>query len=654
MTLKTFFAVLLTGLTMTVNAQGYVSKKWGKPSKEEVAMTTCPFDEEANAVVLLNKIDIGYDISENTTNVWYLIHKRIKVLKSEGKEQANIEVMTEERGSDKELLMELKASAFNSEGGKLVETKMKRDQVFEEKVNKNLKRTKFTIPQVKEGTIIEYSYKIQSDFYYNVNTWYAQEDIPTVYADFHFILPNWFISKVSTHGLGILTGNKRDVRFFMKNGASTDGTEFSFVGHNLPALKDNEFTYNVDDYRGQVNVDINGLVIPGSVYRDFGSTWDEVDRTLREDDDFRLNLHGSSPWKAEIAGAGIDKIESVNERIAALLKMLHSRVKWNGNYSIVGRSLNSVVKDGHGSSSEMNALFMAMLRDAGMKSAPVVMSRRTCRKITLPSLDNLNTCISGVYSGSRMIYVDASYADGGANILPPVVISQNARVIPAEGETSWVDLTTQGKNVELTVINARIDADGTLHYTSNVQGFGNIAASMRSKYREAKDENEYIKELKLGDEVTIENFKFENVDNFATSVTRTMDVTIPASVPNADVIYINPMIVPQITENPFKEEKRQLPVDLPFAYSVKQNVNIDIPEGYEVEALPKPLSIQTPNGDIVLRTVTRMVGNTLSTIYTLDIKSMIFLPVSYASLREIFGMMVSQSAENVVLRKIQK
>ena len=48
---KTLMATAFaTGLFLSANAQDYVSKKWGRPSKEKLTMTKCPIDSNANAV----------------------------------------------------------------------------------------------------------------------------------------------------------------------------------------------------------------------------------------------------------------------------------------------------------------------------------------------------------------------------------------------------------------------------------------------------------------------------------------------------------------------------------------------------------------------------------------------------------------------------
>ena len=63
----------------------------------------------------------------------------------------------------------------------------------------------------------------------------------------------------------------------------------------------------------------------------------------------------------------------------------------------------------------------------------------------------------------------------------------------------------------------------------------------------------------------------------------------------ADVIgnklYFSPLFFLKTSENPFKLEKREFPVDFGYPSSTKYMININLPEGYKVESAPSPISI---------------------------------------------------------------
>ena len=54
------------------------------------------------------------------------------------------------------------AVTYNLVGGKIEKTKLKSEGEFNEKINKYWRRKKITMPNVKEGSIIEYEYTIRT------------------------------------------------------------------------------------------------------------------------------------------------------------------------------------------------------------------------------------------------------------------------------------------------------------------------------------------------------------------------------------------------------------------------------------------------------------------------------------------------------------
>ena len=124
---------------------------------EELSMDSYAPDPWASAVVLCNVQDVYYDIINDNFVLIYEIKKRIKVLKSEGTNEANVTIAYtrhEENRKSQEEVYDLKATSYNLENGRVVKTKMKSDQVFDERLDRDHMLKKFTVPQVKEGTVI--------------------------------------------------------------------------------------------------------------------------------------------------------------------------------------------------------------------------------------------------------------------------------------------------------------------------------------------------------------------------------------------------------------------------------------------------------------------------------------------------------------------
>ena len=100
-----------------------------------------------------------------------------------------------------EELVTLKAVTYNLENGKVVETKLEtKSAVFKDKINKNLVVKKFTFPNIKEGSIIEYEYKLNSDFIFNLQPWDFQGEYPCLWSEYNVSLPEFYYYVTLTQG----------------------------------------------------------------------------------------------------------------------------------------------------------------------------------------------------------------------------------------------------------------------------------------------------------------------------------------------------------------------------------------------------------------------------------------------------------------------
>jgi len=117
--------------------------------------------KDAEAVVLNKNIYFIYG------SVLY-VKERIKIINKDGFAYATKNI----RFSDIE---SLKAYVYNLEDGKVVKTALSKKDIFIEKVDDDSKITKLVFPNVKIGSIIEYSYKVD---YIIMSYIYTQSTIP--------------------------------------------------------------------------------------------------------------------------------------------------------------------------------------------------------------------------------------------------------------------------------------------------------------------------------------------------------------------------------------------------------------------------------------------------------------------------------------------
>src|SRR6476620_4264656 len=62
-----------------------------------------------------------------------------------------------------------------------------------------------------------------------------------------------------------------------------------------------------------------------------------------------------------------------------------------------------------------------------------------------------------------------------------------------------------------------------------------------------------------------------------------------------DKMYVSPLLFFTQSENPFKQETREYPIDFVFPNQEKYNISLTIPPGYVVEVLPAPKAVSMPD-----------------------------------------------------------
>ena len=96
-------------------------------------------------------------------------------------------------------MTDLDAATFNLVDGKVVKTKLDNDNILKEEEKKYF-ITKFAFPQVKEGSILELSYTITSDFFFNLRGWTFQYSYPAVWSQCKYSIPEYFTFRQSSKG----------------------------------------------------------------------------------------------------------------------------------------------------------------------------------------------------------------------------------------------------------------------------------------------------------------------------------------------------------------------------------------------------------------------------------------------------------------------
>ncbi|MBQ3363982.1 MAG: DUF3857 domain-containing protein [Muribaculaceae bacterium] len=629
--------------------------KWGKPTDAELNMTTYAPDPDAEAVVLCSQTELRYDLSSGSFKLNTFTKKRIKILKEEGKDHANggiAYMYNGHRSGQCEILAKLKATAFNMVDGKLVKTKMEGDMVNHEDVTKTLRLTKFTVPQVTVGTVIEVEYEIDSDYFYDIDDWQAQEDIPVMYTSFDVTVPEYFSFNVDERGFHPLERKIEGTNMTIAGGLQCSGTNYRFVGRNLPALRDKKLLYAPLSYGQRVSMELSAIQIPGIMSKYFSTNWNDVDKGLLDDDDFGGRL-GKNPLKAEMQEAGVASISDPKERIMAIYRLLKDRVKWNEKYALFAESAGKVLKEGTGSNASINFILINMLKDAGFEAYPAVMRSRDkgFLTITRATAKELNTFVVAIKVGDKYSYLDGSIEDGWLDVLPDHLLVDRARIVSKDKQSEWVNLMGVSESKSRSMVKGELQADGTLQADIQTKNTGLEAASLRHDFRMATDSATFVSELAQELNCEIESLSLTNHHGLGPDVERNMHV-IKQYDATGDMIYLNPWVLTLMSENPLTEEKRTLPVEFPYLYTDNLTSVITLPEGYVVEELPQSLMIKSEDGKLSCVIASSADGSMLSSRCQIQVSKLFFSPDEYPFVKSFLEEIYKRLQDVIVIKKV--
>lgn len=309
-------------------------------------------------------------------------------------------------------------------------------------------------------------------------------------------------------------------------------------------------------------------------------------------------------------------------------------------------------KTGVGNVAEINLLLTLMLQKAGVSANPVLLSTRENGLASYPSINAYNYVIAAVEVPEGLILLDATEKNTTVSVLPLRTLNSQGRLIRREGSSTSVQLRPSILSKEMKQVMAKIEENGKVSGKIRVHKTEYNAYKFREIYFKVL-ESSYVENLeKSNNNIQIENFTIINVEDLSKPVIAEFDFSEDQKVEIiGSKMYLSPMLFYQFTENPFKLEKREYPIDFFYSQQDKHSFLISIPEGYTVESLPSMLAIALENNSLVYKYTIQLEGNVIKLNSTLDINEAVIPATYYDDLKDFFKKIVDKQAEKVVLIK---
>ncbi|MBA0884154.1 DUF3857 domain-containing protein [Flavobacterium undicola] len=647
------------------NAQDY---RLGRVSIAELQEKVHTKDSTAVAAILFKKgrTYFNYDIKKGFV-ANHEIQIRIKIYKKEGLEWANFEVpyyIGYQNLSD-EMVRFSDGITYNIENGSIVKTKLNSEGTFKGNVNENWKKATVTMPNVKVGSVIELKYTIKSENLTKFPVFQIQYSIPANHVEYCSEIPEYFIYKQLLTGYVNVKSDMKleqasqtyDNEYRQTNSIIYQQIKSTFVVDDVPSLVRESYVDNMDNYKSSLQYELETTRYPNEPVKDYSQTWDGVARIIYDEKSFgkelleRLYLLEDLRAIINNQDKGISDLDKMN----AVFKFIQSKMNWNGEYGYyTDKGAKQAYLDQTGNVAEINFNLINMLNLAGISANPVLVSTREHGIPVFPGRTVFNYVIAAVEINGEKILLDATNKFTTSNILPLNTLNWNGRLIRQDGTSEEINLVPNKPSKQNYNLNVAVAKDGNISGKYLVQKTDYEALIFREREANMKNENYLEKKENEFNGIEISDYTIENKNtDLSKAIVEKFTFT---SNNHCEIIggkmFINPLLFFTTNKNPFVQEKRKMPIYFGYPRQEKYNLNFEIPEGYEVESIPKPMKIATEDKSMVFLINSTVNGDHVQIAVTKEINIGIAAADLYGGLKDFYQKMIEMQHEKIVLKKI--
>ncbi|MFM9908595.1 MAG: DUF3857 domain-containing protein [Chitinophagaceae bacterium] len=613
---------------------------WGKIDKADLEMKECDFDKEAEALVLFDVGELSLD--ESTGSVELIRRIRIKILKEKGFDKANIHLPYHAYRND-ENIFKLNAQTYNlAADGTIKITEIEKKSIFDKKLNNRYSEKIFSFPEVKIGSVIEYKFTHSG---VGLATWYFQNSIPVKFSRF----VTDFITDVELSSTPFCV-LKYESKYDTKGNRNVN----TFSMTNVPALRNEPFISNEGDYLERIEtrlVAINTQLRRVSYIR----SWPGIIKQLMEDDDFGVQLKKNIPRTADL-DAELMKVTDPYVRMKTIHHYVRKNMVWNGYTSIWAfEGVKSAWKDKKGTSGEINLILVNLLKDAGLDAFPVLVSTRDNGRVVtmIPGFGQFNKVLAYVKIGEKRYVLDATEKTTPTHLIPSEVMYTEGLVIEKLETSEWGWQTLWDENMlkkKMVILKMDITESDSIKGDAYINSIDYDRLERQPALKEGKDKllSKYF--TTPYPSIKVESFELENEDNDSLPLVQKLKFSQPVS-STGDYKFFTVNMFTGLEKNPFVADSRFSDIFFGTNQSYIIIANVNIPDGYNFEELPKNIRMIMPDTSI---TVTRRVAaekNMVSVRINLDFKKPFYSTAEYDYFMAFYKKLFDLINEPILYRK---
>ncbi|MEM6725690.1 MAG: DUF3858 domain-containing protein, partial [Bacteroidota bacterium] len=522
---------------------------------------------------------------------------------------------------------------------------------FKEEVRDGLSKITFVFPNLTEGAIIEYRYKLVSTGIRQPRTWYFQNEIPTLWSEVRLTSPMYFEYTTLRNNLKPFTYDKKlesTYQFGIEEDVYNVMTQTAL--ENIPPLEEEPYITNIDDLRQRMEFQLSRQNFKNGLAENYLSTWPEFNTQMMQQEYVGDQIE-KTVYHRKLKLAAKEVLATIKDQkdpIKTLYDFVQDQVKWNGEYSkYTEHSLDRALDQKSANSGEMNMMFIRLLKEAGFEANPVLIATRSYGKIeqTFPVANKFNHLITAVKSNEAWQLIDVSHPNYDLDLLPIDCLNDVGFMMNLKEGPQWINIDAPVYK-ERSGLTVRFEED---QFNVTVQSrFENYAALLERQQYANQGNTNYFKNWSEED-LTVTKGELLSDKNqktiFATKLSFEKEVDL-----ESEFLYLNPMFGYNLTDNPFDAEQRNLPVDFPYPIENDLIISLQIPENMEIVELPESQKFQLPNKDGMYQYQVNNTGNTIQIRSRFELNRTFYKPDQYEQLKDLFDYMLEKQNELIVLK----
>lgn len=638
-----------------VLAQDDYGHVFGQIKQSDIDLKKVPFDSLAAAVVLF---DIGetrfIKALDGSLDIQFTRTKRIKILDESALDQANFKIYFYQDGYGKTETVEgIQAICYNYENHKLEKTSITKSDILEAQHTDKWKVKKIAVPGAKVGSILELQYKIITPFLWNLPDWEFQSDLPTLSSHYTVGMVPFYeyavisqnikrLDKVESYEENSLTRQFGSVQY--------RDMMYEYGMKNVEAFVDDDFITSRKDYIQKINFQLAQINRTDGTKQKLITTWPEMVKDFNKEDNFGKYIKSSKNFSEKSVLPQLPLTGKTDqEKIQIIAKYVKTNFRLNDYYGkYAEQKPRQLFASKTGSVSEINLFMLGLLRAAGIKANPVLLSTRAHGKIyaDYPFTSMFNYVVVQAYiEGDSFIFMDGTEPQLPYYLLPIRCLNGFGLVMEKENH-SWINLSSHINSTKKEIAISSIK-DGKLNIRLIEQLSMYDAWKTRRLYNSDKSA---FKDSRIKENETVDGeINVTNIDTYDAMLTLKYTKNKEVDQFEGDY-YIVPFDRIEYAKNPLTSLKRNYPIDLVYKKNRTYSTTLALGEGQSFKHIPEN---KTYEDDLISFDYQVTITNQFIRVdASYEFKKSVYTPEEYDALKTDFELLYSKLAEQVVITEL--